>query len=67
MSARVRTDWNPSLNGQKCDGPGGCGHALSHHNTLGYCRQESKRDGHCLCGESGHAKLARGETTIVLS
>lgn len=45
------TVWDPALNGKKCEGKGGCGHALSRHNTLGYCRHWSKRDGHCICGD----------------
>ena len=45
------TTWDPRMAGKKCDGPGGCGHALSRHNTLGYCRHWSKRDGHCICGD----------------
>ena len=26
-----------------------CGHALSMHNSLGYCRSKSKADGECTC------------------
>lgn len=58
-SPRRRTDWSPALNGRKCDGPGGCGHALSMHNSLGYCRSHSTRDGHCVCGEPSSATRQR--------
>lgn len=51
MTGRSLTAWDRSLAGKKCDGPGGCGHALSRHNSLGYCRHTSKRDGDCICGD----------------
>jgi hypothetical protein len=35
------------LAGLKCDE---CGHAMSRHNELNYCRHRSQRDGDCCCG-----------------
>lgn len=49
---------NRAERGKKCPT---CGHALSRHNSLGYCRHQSRRDGYCICGDWRAERLAAAQ------
>jgi hypothetical protein len=61
FNAERRLDPDSALarRSEKCSDPS-CGHALSMHNDLGYCRPRSTpdRSGECLCGTDGAGAFA---------